>query len=66
VSSSINGIAYRFPETAEVWVKYSAHEYDKQLMQIPQLGRLQVLNPKQNVFELYPTSGGVKMMELKK
>ena len=66
MSSSINGIAYRFPETAEVWVKYSAHEYDKQLMQIPQLGRLQVLNPKQNVFELYPTSGGVKMMELKK
>jgi len=66
LSSNVNGIAYRFPETAEVWVKYSAQEYDKQLMQIPQLGRLQVLNPKQNVFELYPTSGGVKMIELKK
>lgn len=66
ISSNINGIVYRFPETAEVWVKYSAKEYDKQLMQIPQLGTIQVLNPTQNVFELYPTSGGVKMMELKK
>ena len=66
VSSSVNGVVYRFPESAEVWVKYSTKEFDKQLMQIPQLGKLQVLNSHQNTFELYPTSGGIKMMKLKK
>ncbi|MCK5776909.1 MAG: DUF4831 family protein [Bacteroidales bacterium] len=66
VSSPVNGVVYRFPESAEVWIKYSTKEFDKQLMQIPQLGKLQVLNAHQNTFELYPTSGGVKMMKLKK
>jgi len=66
VSTAVNGVVYRFPETSEVWVKHNAKEFDKQLMQIPQLGKLQVLNAHQNVFELYPTSGGVKMMKLKK
>ena len=65
VSSPVNGVVYRFPETAEVWVKYSTKEFDKQLMQVPQLGKLQILNSHQNIFELYPTSGGIKMMKLK-
>jgi hypothetical protein len=64
--ATINGIVYRFPETAEVWVKYGAKEFDKQLMQIPQLGKLQVVNPGQNVFELHPSSGGIKVIEIRK
>jgi len=64
--ANINGIVYRFPETAEVWVKYGAKEFDKQLMQIPQLGKLQVVNPGQNVFELHPSSGGIKVIEIRK
>ncbi len=66
VESVVNGIVYRFPETAEVWVKYGSQEFSKQLMQIPQLGRLQVVNPGQNVFELHPASGGIKVLEIRK
>lgn len=66
VSASISGIVYRFPETAEVWVKYAAKEFDKQLLQIPQLGQLQVINPGNNVFELHSASGGLKVLEIRK
>lgn len=66
VEAPVNGIVYRFPETAEVWVKYGAMEFSKQLMQIPQLGRLQVVNPGQNIFELHPASGGIKVLEIRK
>lgn len=66
VDSPVNGIVYRFPETAEVWIKYGSQEFSKQLLQIPQLGRLQVVNPGQNVFELHPSSGGIKVLEIRK
>lgn len=66
VSGTVNGVVYRFPETAEVWVKYGNKEYAKQLMQIPQFGKLQKLQINQNSFELHPTTGGLKMLEIKK
>jgi len=66
VESALNGIVYRFPETAEIWIKYGSKEFGKQLMQIPQLGILQSVNPGQNIFELYPTSGGLKVLEVRK
>jgi len=64
--AAVKGVVVRFPETAEVWVKYGSQEFDKQLMQIPQLGRIQVLNMGTNAFELYPSSGGLKMLEIRK
>ncbi|NOR86288.1 MAG: DUF4831 family protein [Bacteroidales bacterium] len=65
LTAPVNGVVYRFPETAEVWVKYGAKEYDKQMILIPQLGRLQSLQMEQNVFELHPSSGGLKVLELR-
>jgi len=64
--AAVKGVVVRFPETAEVWVKYGSQEFDKQLIQIPQLGRIQVLNTGTNAFELYPSSGGLKMLEIRK
>lgn len=64
-TSSVAGIIYRIPETAEVWVKYGSHEYDKQLMTIPQLGKLQSIQVNQNTFELHPSTGGIKLLEIK-
>jgi len=66
VKGMVSGVVVRFPQTAEVWVKYGSQEFDKQLIQIPQLGRIQVLNPGENSFELYPSSGGIKMLEIRK
>jgi hypothetical protein len=35
------------------------------MMNIPQLGKLQSIQLNQNSFELYPTTGGIKMLEIK-
>lgn len=66
ITGSVAGLVYRFPETAEVWVKYGSNEYDKQIMVIPQLGRLQKVQLDQNAFELYPESGAIKVLEIRK
>jgi len=66
ITGLVSGIVYRFPETAEVWVKYGSKEFSKQMMMIPQLGRLQVVQMQDNAFELHPTSGGLKMLEVRK
>lgn len=65
ISDPIRGIVYRIPESAEVWVKYGSQEYDKQMMNIPQLGKLQSIQVNQNSFEFHPTTGGIKMLEVK-
>lgn len=65
-NSVVDGVVYRFPETAEVWVKYGSKEYDKQLMAIPQFGKLQKIHFNQNVMELHPTTGGLKLLEVRK
>lgn len=64
-STPIRGVVYRIPETAEVWVKYGSQEFDKQLMNIPQLGKLQSIQVNQNRFELHPTTGGIKILEIR-
>jgi len=66
VSGVIDGIVYRFPETAEVWVKYGAKTFDNQMMVIPQLGRLQSIQIGQNIFQLHSATGGLKVLEYKK
>jgi hypothetical protein len=65
IASPVKGVIYRIPESAEVWIKYGSLEYDKQMMNIPQLGKLQSIQLNQNSFELYPTTGGIKMLEIK-
>jgi len=64
-TTPVSGVIYRIPETAEVWVKYGANEYDKQLMIIPQLGKLQSIQINQNSFELHPSTGGIKLLEIR-
>ncbi len=66
VSGAVSGIVYRYPETAEVWMKYGNQEYDKQLSTIPQFGKIQKIQVNQNTFELYPTTGGLKLLEVRK
>lgn len=66
VNGNIPGIVYRFPESAEVWVKYGVQEYDKQIITIPQFGKLQKLQLNNNIFELHPTTGGLKLLEVRK
>lgn len=66
VNGNIPGVVYRFPESAEVWVKFGSQEYDKQLMTIPQFGKLQKLQLNNNVFELHPSTGGLKLLEVRK
>jgi hypothetical protein len=61
----VNGIIYRIPETAEVWVKLGAQEFDKQIINIPQLGKIQNIEPGRNQFEFHPTTGGIKMLEIR-
>ena len=65
-NAAVDGVVYRFPETAEVWVKYGSKEYDKQLMAIPQFGKLQKIHFNQNVIELHPSTGGLKLLEVRK
>jgi hypothetical protein len=64
-SSVVKGVVYRMPETAEIWVKYGEQEFDKQILTIPQLGKLQSIPLKESSFELYPSTGGLKMLEIK-
>ena len=64
-NSPVQGVIYRIPETAEVWVKHGSKEYDKQMMTIPQLGKLQSIQVNQNSFELHPSTGGIKILEIK-
>ncbi len=64
-TTKISGVVYRFPETAEVWVKYGMKEYDRQIMTIPQLGKIQTIQMGTNVFELHPSSGGLKVLEIR-
>lgn len=64
-NSQVSGIIYRIPETAEVWVKYGSQEFDKQILNIPQLGKLQNIQLNQNSFELHPGTGGIKMLEIR-
>ena len=66
VNGNIPGIVYRFPESAEVWLKYDTQEFDRQLMTIPQLGKLQKLQLDNNIFELHPTTGGLKLLEVRR
>lgn len=66
VNGNIPGIVYRFPESAEVWLKYDSQEFDKQIMTIPQLGKLQKLQLDNNIFELHPTTGGLKLLEVRR
>jgi hypothetical protein len=46
-------------------VKYGEQEFDKQILTIPQLGKLQSIPLKESSFELYPSTGGLKMLEIK-
>lgn len=64
-TTPVRGVIYRVPESAEVWVKYGSHEFDKQLITIPQLGKLQSIQINQNTFELHPSTGGIKLLEIK-
>jgi hypothetical protein len=64
-SSIIRGIVYRIPETAEVWIQYKNKEYNKQMMSVPQLGKLHFIEINENSFQLYPKTGGIKMLEIK-
>lgn len=65
-SGNIEGLVYRLPQTAEVWAEYQGRSYDAQMMRIPQLGVIRAANIEDGSFELYPSTGGVKMIEIKK
>lgn len=65
-SQAVSGMVYRFPETAEVWVKYGTREFDKQMTPIPQFGKLQKIHFNQNIFKLHPSTGGIKLLEVRK
>lgn len=65
LSGVVSGLIYRFPETAEVWVKYGRKEFDKQMITIPQLGRLQNVRMGNHIFELHTKTGGLKTLEIR-
>lgn len=65
-SNNIEGIVYRVPQAAEVWAEYEGKRFGGQIMQLPQLGKIRSANINNMGFELYPATGNVKMIEVKK
>ncbi len=65
-SGNIEGLVYRVPQTAEVSVEYQGRSYDAKIIPLPQLGVIRAANIEGGGFEIYPSTGGVKMIEIRK
>ncbi len=65
-SGNIEGLVYRVPQSAQVSVEYQGRSYDAKIMPLPQLGVIRTANIEGGGFEIYPSTGGVKMIEIKK
>ncbi|HAG17187.1 MAG TPA: hypothetical protein DCG69_11815 [Bacteroidales bacterium] len=61
----VEGIFYRIPETARVWVNFNNADFSKETFIIPQLGVLQAIGTGKTIFSIDPKTGMLKAIEVK-